>query len=564
MIEAGVRFARPESDPHRSSPDSFHGNVATPRRDNGVRPIAEVKLLPNRSVVPSPTRLALILIASITGLVAIWPVLTLVREALTSLHSGFSDLGPDGMRQIVGTIQLLLGTATLGTLLGTANGWLLCNCRFPGRAWLRIAQLIPLATPAYLLSAILVDLGSRNSWTIHGMGWGIAVMALTTYPYVFLLSTESFSVSGQRQLEACRSLGVGPWSAFRRVALPIALPAIGAGVALMGMEVVNELGAVQLLGIPSLSAGILETWQSNGDPAGAISLALITLVIVLTLVVCERSLRRRSRRWSDSVAGGDATAWHLRGFRAGVAQLLAVIPPIVSLGTPLLWAASNLDQLQTSWNDDLISLSGRSLLLALVAAVLAVTAALVLAIAKRWSSAPWLKSLTFLAGTGYAIPGTVLALALLLTGAPWQVAPLLLLLWGYSDRFLAVAKGGLDAALERISPSLDEAATGMGSPWQRVLQRVHLPLLRGPITVGLLLVFVDTVKELPLTFALRPFDFDTLSVRVFQYAGDERLAEAMLPALMILVLGLVAAMALVPTLDHASRREGSSPPQQTL
>ena len=559
MIEAGVRFARPESGQQPLWPDLFHGNVATQCRDNGVRPIAELKLLPNR-IVPSPSRLALILIASITGLIAIWPVLTLVLEALASLHKGFSDLGPDGMQQIVGTIKLLLGTATLGTVLGTANGWLLCNCRFPGRQGLRIAQLIPLATPAYLLSATLVDLGSRHSWTIHGMGWGI----LTTYPYVFLLSTESFSVSGQRQLEACRSLGVGPWEAFRRVALPIALPAIGAGVALMGMEVVNELGAVQLLGIPSLSAGILETWQSDGDPAGAISLALITLMIVLGLVVCERSLRRRSRRWSDGVAGGDATAWHLDGLRAAVAQLLAAIPPIVSLGTPLLWAASNLDQLQNSWNDDLISLSGRSLLLALVAAVLSVSAALVLAIAKRWSSAPWLKSLTFLAGTGYAIPGTVLALALLLTGAPWQVAPLLLLLWGYSDRFLAVAKGGLDAALERISPSLDEAATGMGSSWQRVLQRVHLPLLRGPITVGLLLVFVDTVKELPLTFALRPFDFDTLSVRVFQYAGDERLAEALLPALMILVLGLIAAMALVPTLDQASRRETSSSPQQPL
>ena len=195
---------------------------------------------------------------------------------------------------------------------------------------------------------------------------------------------------------------------------------------------------------------------------------------------------------------------------------------------------------------------------------MAVAAALLLAIAKRWSDARWLRSLTFLAGTGYAIPGTVLALALLLTGAPWQVAPLLLLLWGYSDRFLAVAKGGLDAALERISPSLDEAATGMGAPWQSVLQRVHLPLLRGPITVGLLLVFVDTVKELPLTFALRPFDFDTLSVRVFQYAGDERLAEALLPALMILVLGLIAAMALVPTLDHASSRDGSSSPKQPL
>jgi iron(III) transport system permease protein len=206
-----------------------------------------------------------------------------------------------------------------------------------------------------------------------------------------------------------------------------------------------------------------------------------------------------------------------------------------------------LDQLQTNFTNDLLQLSLRSLFLALAAAILAVGAAVLLAIAKRWS-------LTFLAGMGYAIPGTVLALALLLTGAPWQIAPLALLLWGYSDRFLAVAKSGLDAALERISPNLDEAATGMGFDWHQVLRRIHLPLLRGPMTVGLLLVFVDTIKELPLTFALRPFDFDTLSVRVYQYASDERLAEALLPALMILVLGLIAAMALVPTLDQSSNR----------
>ena len=222
---------------------------------------------------------------------------------------------------------------------------------------------------------------------------------------------------------------------------------------------------------------------------------------------------------------------------------------MLTLGTPLLWAFSNLDQLGAGFNEDLLHLCGRSLILGISSAVLAVGLALVLAIAKRWSQAPWLRSITFLAGTGYAIPGTVLALALLLTGAPWQLAPVVLLLWGYSDRFLAVAKGGLDAALERISPSLDEAATGLGFRWHQVLQSVHLPLLRGPVTVGLLLVFVDTVKELPLTFALRPFDFDTLSVRVYQYASDERLAEAMLPALMILLLGLVAAMALVPTLE---------------
>ena len=500
------------------------------------------------------SRRLLTLLAAGLALLALWPLLQLLSQGLQGLQQGMAHLGPDGGRQIRGTLLLLLGSSMGGTLIGTANGWLLINCRFPGRRWLRIAQLIPLASPAYLLSATLVDLGSRAGWRIHGLGWGIAVMALATYPYVFLLSTESFGMSGRRQLEACRSMGIGPWAAFRRVALPIAMPAIGAGVALMGMEIVNELGAVQLLGIPSLSAGILEAWQSNSDPTAAISLALVTLVIVLGLVVGERRLRRRSRRWSDGVAGGDATAWPLHGSRALAAQLLGLIPPTLSLGIPLVWALTNLDQLADSLRDDLLPLCLRSLLLGISAAVLALIAALLLAIAKRWSSAVWLRSLTFLAGIGYAIPGTVLALALLLTGAPWQLAPLLLLLWGYSDRFLAVAKGGLDAALERISPNLDEAATGLGFSWQQVLRRVHLPLLRGPMIVGLLLVFVDTVKELPLTFALRPFDFDTLSVRVYQYASDERLAAALLPALMILALGLVAAIALVPSLDQASSK----------
>jgi iron(III) transport system permease protein len=179
-----------------------------------------------------------------------------------------------------------------------------------------------------------------------------------------------------------------------------------------------------------------------------------------------------------------------------------------------------------------------------------VAVGLVLAIAKRWIPQPLLQRLSFLAGMGYAVPGTVLALALMLIGGPWQLSPLLLLVWGYSDRFLAVAKGGLDAGLERIAPSVDEAATGLGCSWTAVLRRVHVPLLQGPLLVGGLLVFVDTVKELPLTFALRPFDFDTLSVRVYQYASDERVGAALIPALLILLLGLAAALALVPSLNR--------------
>jgi iron(III) transport system permease protein len=279
---------------------------------------------------------------------------------------------------------------------------------------------------------------------------------------------------------------------------------------------------------------------------------LVTLIIVTGLLIGERKLRRRSRRWSEGLTGGESPNWTLTGTRALAAQALGFIPPFLSLGTPLIWACLNLDQLQTGLQPELLLLTLRSLGLALAAAGLAVAAALLLAITKRWTTAPWLHSLTFLAGLGYAIPGAVLALALLIIGGPWQLSPILLLLWGYTDRFLAVAKGGLDAGLERMSPSLDEAATGLGCRWPDVLRRIHIPLLQGPLAVGALLVFVDTMKELPLTFALRPFDFDTLSVRVFQYASDERLAAALWPALMILGLGLMAAAALIPGLDHTT------------
>jgi iron(III) transport system permease protein len=227
---------------------------------------------------------------------------------------------------------------------------------------------------------------------------------------------------------------------------------------------------------------------------------------------------------------------------------------LITLGLPLLWASLSWDQISSEDSSELLALGSRSFGLALLAAALTVAGGLLLAIAKRWIPNTLLLRLTFISGLGYAIPGTVLALALMLIGGPLALAPLLLLVWGYADRFLAVSKGGLDAALERIPPSVDEAATSLGNSWFGVLQRVHLPLLRGPLLVGGLLVFVDTVKELPLTFALRPFDFDTLSVRVFQYASDERVSAALVPALLILLLGLVASLALVPSLESGGRQ----------
>jgi iron(III) transport system permease protein len=465
------------------------------------------------------------------------------------------DLGPGGGIAVAHTLLLVCGVGLVVALWGTANGWLTATCAFPGRRWLRLAQVLPLATPAYLLAATWMDLGSRLGWPIHGLGWAIACLSLSTYSYVFLLASESFAALGRRPLEAARGLGVGPWGGFLRVALPLALPAIGAGVALSGMEVVNELGAVELLGVPTLSTAILQRWQMDGEPRAAAGLALMALLIVAALLAAERHFRRRGRRWTLGGGQDRAPAYGLGGWRALTAQALALLPPLLTLGLPLLWVLLSWDQIPSQEPIELLALTSRSLGLALAAAMLTLLFALMLAIAGRWlPRGPW-PPLALLAGMGYAIPGAVLALGLILLGGG-SLAPVALLLWGYGDRFLAVAKQGLDAALERLPPSLDEAATSLGNGWWAVLRRVHLPLLRGPLLVGLLLVVVDVVKELPLTFALRPFDFDTLAVRVFQYASDERVGAALLPALLILALGLVSALALVPSLNLGAREEG--------
>jgi iron(III) transport system permease protein len=501
----------------------------------------------------SPQRSLLAVGVLLLCALALAPVLSLGWFAFNAGEGSRFDLGYGGTEQVLNTLALVALVGLLTAVLGTATGWLTARCAFPGRRWLRIAQLLPLATPSYLLAATWIDLGSRYGLRVHGFTPTLIVMVLSTYSYVFLLSTESFSVSGRRQLEACRSLGVGPWGSFWRVALPMALPAIGAGVALGGMEVVNELGAVQLLGVPTLSTGILNRWQQDGDPQGAVALALMALVIVALLVGAERNLRQRSRCWNLGNDGDADPQWRLVGQRRWLSQALCLLPPLITLGLPVIWAGLSWDQMRAEDTTELLALGSRSFGLALLAAALTVGGGLLLAIAKRWIPNAVLQRLTFISGLGYAIPGTVLALALMLIGGPLALAPLLLLVWGYSDRFLAVSKGGLDAALERIPPSVDEAATSLGNSWLGVLQRVHLPLLRGPLLVGGLLVFVDTVKELPLTFSLRPFDFDTLAVRVYQYASDERVGAALVPALLILALGILAAIALIPNLERLER-----------
>ncbi len=490
------------------------------------------------------------IISFTVALLVIIPVSNFLFEGVEYILGGNFSLGIAGREEVVGTLKVLTLTSLFGGGLGTLNGWLLSNCDFKFRKVLRICQLIPLAAPAYLLTAVLQDLGSIFGYQVTGLWWGVLILSISTYPYVYILANESFNKFGANQINASRGLGVGPWESFFKVALPMSLPALITGISLMCMEVMNELGTFELLNIPSISTGIAENWIIEGNPKSAIGLSLVALLIIFTLLIFEKFSRRKSKRWSENPASQDSQGWELKKSRVFLAITIALFPPIFSFGIPCFWVLLNIDQIQKGFSLELLTLSFRTISLGIITALITMIFSLILSLASRINKSLLLKLSTNLAGIGYAIPGTVLALSLIsISSSKFNFIAICLLIWGYIVRFLTISKGSIDSSLERISPSLDEAALGLGENWLGIIKRIHLPLLKGPILVGSLLVFVDTIKELPLTFILRPFDFDTLSVRIYQYAGDERMVEAILPSILIMILGLIASITLIPSLE---------------
>ncbi len=445
----------------------------------------------------------------IVALLVIIPISNFLLEGVQYVVSGNFSLGIAGGEEVLETLKVLVLTSFFGGGLGTLNGWLLSNCDFKFRKVLRICQLVPLAAPAYLITAILQDLGSIFGYQVTGLWWGVLILSISTYPYVFILANESFNKFGVNQINASRGLGV-----------------------------------------PSISTGIAENWIIEGNPKSAIGLSLVALLMIFTLIIFEKLSRKKSKRWSENPASKDSQGWELNKTRAFLAIIISLFPPIFSFGIPCFWVLLNIDLIQKGLSIELLSLSLRTISLGLLTALIAMLFSLIISLVRRANKSFLLKLITNLAGIGYAIPGTVLALSLIsISSSKFNFIAICLLIWGYLVRFLTISKGSIDSSLERISPSLDEAALGLGENWLGIIKRIHLPLLQGPIFVGSLLVFVDTIKELPITFILRPFDFDTLSVRIYQYAGDERMVEAILPAILIMTLGLIASMTLIPSLE---------------
>ena len=529
-------------------------------------------------MTPSPSpRLWSAASVSVALLLAV-PVLVIVGFMLVPAGDTWRHLASTVLPGYVSNSLLLMLGVTLGTLVGgVGTAWLTSMCRFPGRGIFEWALLLPMAMPAYIIAYTytgMLDFAGPVQSTLRSLtGWGYGdywfpeirslagaalMLSLVLFPYVYLLTRAAFLSQSLCVLDVSRTLGNGPWRTFLRLALPLARPAIAAGLSLALMETLADYGTVQYFGVQTFTTGIFRTWYGLGSAAAAAQLSALLLGFVLVLIAVERSSRRHARYHQTSQRHQAIRRYHLRGWRATGAFLFCLLPVLLGFMVPAgqlgVWAATLASE---AYDADFLRLVVNSLELAALAALLALLLALLLAYGKRLNPTPPVVGAVRLAGLGYAVPGTVIAIGVIIPFAwidngldAWMrtnfgistglilSGTLTALLFAYLVRFLAVALQTIESGLGKIKPSMDEAGRSLGYRPGQVLGRVHLPMLKGSLLTALLLVFVDVLKELPATLILRPFNFNTLAVRAFELASDERLADSAPAALTIVLAGL--------------------------
>ena len=483
----------------------------------------------------------------------------------------------------------LMALVGLGAaLVGTGGAWLTVMTDFPGRRIFDWALLAPLAVPAYLGAYALVDLfeyagpvqvalreafGWRNAqdyWfpEVRSFRTAVIVLILSLYPYVYLLARAAFREQSVCALEVARSLGLGPWGTFARVALPLARPAIVAGVAIVAMETLNDFGAVDFFAVRTLTTGVFSVWLESANAGGAAQISCVMLAFVLALLALETTARRGRRFHAMSRRYRPIEPRRLTGARGWAAAGLCALPIAFGFLLPVGVLAESALFRPGVWNDpEFWAALGRTVALGLSAAAVAAAAGLFLAFGARRSTRRAPRLIAHATMIGYAAPGAVLAVGvliplaaldrtvhyamvdlfgwgpgLLLTGSAFAV------LFAYVVRFNAIAYGAIDGALGRVTPSMDMAARTLGATAGGALRRVHLPIISGSIVTAAMLIFVDAVKELPATLILRPFNFSTLATHVYDAASREQFAEAAPAALAIVAVGLIPVAILIRSL----------------
>jgi len=490
------------------------------------------------------------------------------------------------------TFWLMLGVGTLSTFFGLTSAWLVAHFHFPGKKIFTWALLLPFAVPAYVIAYVYTDLleysgtlqGSLRvafGWTspqdywfpqIRSVGGAIIMFSLVLYPYIYLTCRAALQEQSESLTLASRSLGSGTFRTFRKVILPTIRPALAIGLALTLMETLNDYGTVSYFAVQTLTAGLYDTWLNLGNLGGAAQIATLMICIALLLLFLERKSRKQAKTYqSDNkirpLASTQLAGWH--GVIASVFCLLLVTAGfIIPAGLLLYYAVLYFEQ---SWTANFAQYALNSLKLSSLAALVLIVIGTVLAYAQRIAPSNAIKSMTRLASVGYAMPGAVLAIGviiplgsfdnwvdglfkrwfdfgtgLLLSGTIFAIV------YAYSARFLTVSLGSAESGLSRITPTMDQAARTLGhGPWAS-LRKIHLPLLRRSLLAAAIIVFVDCMKELPATLILRPFNFETLATFVYQFASDELLEQSALAALMIVIAGLLPVLLLNQASTHSN------------
>ncbi|WP_370152885.1 ABC transporter permease [Ferrovibrio sp.] len=501
-------------------------------------------------------------------------LVNLTQPAADVWHHLITTVLPE---MLANTALLMLGVGLGAVVIGTGCAWLVTMTEFPGRRWLSWALFLPLAMPSYVTAFVYGDLlqysgpiqsGLRGlfGWErgeywfpdLLSLGGAIFLLTFAFYPYVFMLARAAFIDQSVCVLEVGRTLGLGPWTRFRRIALPLARPMIAGGLALVLMETLAEFGAVNWFGVPTFTTAIYRTWFGMGDAIAAAQLAAVLLIFVLAAIMLERASRQARRFHHTSARQRPLPVRPLPPLAAALAMLACGGTVLAGFVAPcgwLLWLA--IREGDPSSLGRLAGFTANSFWLASGAALLLVAIAVALAYAQRLAQHRGMNWLIQLSTMGYAVPGSVIAIGVLLPLTYFDHAidgwlkgfginaglllsgSVIALFYAYLVRFLAVAFNAVDGGLHRIRPSIDHAARVLGATPLGVVRRVHVPMLRGSLLTAAMLVFVDVLKELPATLIVRPFDFDTLAVRVYQLASDERLAEASTGSVIIVAISLI-------------------------
>ncbi|KPQ27898.1 MAG: iron(III) transport system permease protein [Marinobacter excellens HL-55] len=535
---------------------------------------------PSQPLLAKRTSKRWIISALITTAIVVLPVFSVLYLAFFPDENIWPHLIDTTLpRYLTTTLKLMIGVGALTLVIGLATAWTVTMCEFPGRKFFEWALLLPFAVPAYVIAYVYTSLldyaGPVQKTLREWFGWqsasdywfpeirslegAILMIGLVLYPYVYLLGRAAFMEQSPSLFAVSRSLGHSALSTFFRVVLPIARPAIAVGLSLVLMETLNDFGTVDFFAVQTLTLGLFDTWMNLGNLGGAAQIASTMLIFVVILVTLERYSRRRQQQFAARDNRDPIHRFTMSFPRQMICLAVCAAPLLFGFiipGATLGYYAW--EYFEESWNPSFIRNTFNSLSLSGTAALTTLLIGVTLAYSRRLHNTRSMQVLMRLSSLGYAMPGAVLAVGVIIPLAGFDnwldglmrdyfgfSTGLLLsgsafaLVFAYTVRFLAVSAGSVESALQKITPSMDMASRSLGHTPGKTLVKVHLPMLRGTLVTAALVVFVDCMKELPATLILRPFNYETLATYVYQFASDEMLYQSALPSLIIVLAGIV-------------------------